>query len=87
MAPNHLMEVTYLCYLWVAREESPVDISSVTNVRVVIICCGGLQDLGNQALCLIWLLQEQLDNSCEYLKLCLGSVSIAPYTYQLNILA
>lgn len=39
-----LGEKLYLCYLWVARQKSPVDVGSVSSVGVVTFGCCSLED-------------------------------------------
>jgi hypothetical protein len=50
--------VTHLCYLRIARQQSPVNVCAISNVRVVVLCGCGLQDFGDKALRLVWLLEE-----------------------------
>lgn len=45
--------LTYLCYLRIAGEETPVDVGAVACVGVVTLGCCGLQDLLHQTLCLV----------------------------------
>ncbi len=64
--------------LRITAEESPIDVRAVTNVRVIILSSGGLEDLLDEllGLRLVGLLQEKLDDGGENLELCLVKISI-----------
>lgn len=50
-------------------QKTPVDVSSVTDVRVVVLSCRSLKHPLHQTLGLLGPLQEQLDNRSENLQL------------------
>ena len=62
----------YLCDVGVAREEAPVDVGTIPDIRVVGFGSGLLEDLLDQTLGLIWLFEKELYYCRENLKLCLG---------------
>lgn len=64
--------------LRITAEESPIDVRAVTNVRVIILSSGGLEDLLDEllGLRLVGLLQEELDDGGENLELGLVKISI-----------
>lgn len=64
--------------LRITAEESPIDVRAVTNVRVIILRSGGLEDLLDEllGLRLLGLLQEELDDGGENLELGLVKISI-----------
>lgn len=64
---------TYLGNIQVAREQSPVDVCSIADIRVVVFYSSLLQHLLHKVLAVAWLLQKQLDNGCQYLQLSLVS--------------
>lgn len=64
---------TYLGNIQVAREQSPVDVCSVADIRVVVFYSSLLQHLLHKILAVARFLQEQLDNGCQYLQLSLVS--------------
>ena len=66
-------ENNILSNLRVGGKETPVDIGTITDIRVVVLCCGILEDLLDECLSLgvLWLLQEEFNNCCENLELCL----------------
>ena len=66
----------YLCNIGIAGEKTPVDVSTVADVRVVGFGCGLLKNLLYKALSLIWLFEEELHHCCEDLQLCLDGVSL-----------
>lgn len=63
--------------LGITAEESPIDVGAVTNVRVIILGGGGLEDLLDEllGLWLVGLLQKELDDGGENLQLGLEQVS------------
>ena len=71
---------SYLGDVKITGQQAPVDVSSVANIRVVVLSCSLLQNLLNQALVAAWLLQEQFDDGSQYLELSLDmrSANMAP---------
>ena len=53
----------------IGRQEAPIDVAPVPEIRVVRVLGGKRQDRLDQLLCLVWLLQEQLDDGSHQLKL------------------
>lgn len=60
----------------ITRQQTPVDIGTISDIRVVVVCCGLLKDLLYEPLVVARLLQEQLYNSSENLQLGLRGVSL-----------
>lgn len=60
-----------MCYLRVAAEETPVDVGTVPDVRVVVLGGSGLENLLDEllGLRLVRLLEEELDNGGKDLEL------------------
>lgn len=60
-----------MCYLRVAAEETPVDVCTVPDVRVVVLGGSGLENLLNEllGLRLVRLLEEEFDNGGKNLEL------------------
>ena len=65
---------SHLCHLRIAGQQSPVHVSSISNVRIVVPCRCRLQDSLHERLRLIRLLQEELDDRRQDLQLCLDEV-------------
>ena len=59
--------VAYLGNLRVRRKEAPVDICSVTNIGVIVLCCCGLKHLLYKTLVAPRLFQEEFHDCCQYL--------------------
>lgn len=55
-------ERAYLGDVEVARQETPVDVSTVPNIRVVAVGGSKLKDLLHETLIVTRLLEEQLHN-------------------------
>lgn len=66
-----------LCGVGIAGvgQKTPVDVSSVTDIRVVVLGCRSLKHPLHQTLCLLRPLEEELDYGSENLQLCLKNVS------------
>ena len=66
-------EDNVLSYLRIRRKETPVDVGAIADIRVVILSCGILEDLLDECLGLgvLRLFEEEFDNCCEDLELCL----------------
>ena len=59
------------CDTEVAREETPVDVCAVADVGVVVVCGGLLEDFLDEGLVFCWVFEEELDDCCQDLELCL----------------
>ena len=57
----------------VTRQETPIDVCAVSNIRIVIFSCRDLEDFLDEGLGALWLLEEKLDDSSQDLKLSLFS--------------
>lgn len=53
----------------ICRQQSPVDIGPVSNIRAIAILGGRLKHLLDDRLRFFWLFEEQLDYSCQRLEL------------------
>jgi len=62
----------------ITGKKTPVNVSTIADVGIVAVGCCFLEHLLHQTLVVARVLQEQFDNGCEDLKLCLGNVSIRP---------
>ncbi len=63
---------TNLGNIQVTREETPVYVRTIPDVRVIVFCSSLLQDLLHQCLVAVGLFEEKLDNRGENLQLGLG---------------
>ena len=61
----------YLCNLRITRKKSPVDICSISDIRVVIFSRSRLKNSLHQSLRLVGFLEKEFDYSCKDLQLCL----------------
>lgn len=68
-----LRKYNVLCCVGVTSvgQKTPVDVSSITDIRVVIFGCRGLKYSLHQTLGFLRPLKEELDNGGEDLQLCL----------------
>lgn len=63
-------------------QKTPVDIRSVTNIRIVVLGCRSLEHPLHQTLCLLGPFEEELDYGSEDLQLRLGINVSQDLTYQ-----
>ena len=66
-------EDNVLCDLGVGGKETPVDVGAIADIGVVVLSGGVLEDFLDECLGLgvLRLFEEELDDCCENLELCL----------------
>lgn len=68
------MGFAYLGDVEIPRQKTPIDVSSVSNIRIVIVCSCLLENLLHKTLGVVWLLEEQFDHCRKDLQLRLERV-------------
>ena len=59
------VEQTNLSNFKISREKTPVNIGAISDIWVIIVCCGLLKNLLHKPLVVAGFLEEKLDDSCE----------------------